>query len=237
MCHRTTLECALLEIWLHRLCNNGQTEQTNQELKTYLCIFCTNNPTKWVQFLPSAEFHHNSAPHSSTKVSPFSLLYGYEPHSYPALGKTFLPALEEWLFQLNKAWKEALAAHDSAQNSWPPKQPSASILGKSEIRSGLRPLILDCATLLGNSLPRDMVPSKLFRYYLLSLINSNFLPHGKYTMYVFHASPLSSYRSTEPYGPTFSSPPPDVVMHSISKTSWDSSEARQAILMKRPMSF
>ena len=28
---------------------------------------------------------------------------------------------------------------------------------------------------------------------------------------VFHASLLSSYHSTEPYGPTFSSPPPDVI--------------------------
>ena len=82
---------------------DGQTERTNQELETYLCIFCTNNPTKWVQFLPSAEFHHNSAPHSSTKMSPFSLLYGYEPCSYPSLGKTFLPTLEERLSQLNEA--------------------------------------------------------------------------------------------------------------------------------------
>ena len=82
---------------------DGQTEQTNQELETYLRIFCTNNPTKWVQFLPSAEFHHNSAPHSSTKTSPFSLLYGYEPRSYPPLGKTFLPALEKWLSRLDEA--------------------------------------------------------------------------------------------------------------------------------------
>ena len=94
---------------------DGQTERTNQELKTYLCIFCTNNPTKWVQFLPSAEFHHNSAPHSSTKTSPFSLLYGYEPRSYPSLGKTFLPALEERLSQLDEARKEALAVHDSTR--------------------------------------------------------------------------------------------------------------------------
>ena len=94
---------------------NGQTEWTNQELETYLCIFCTNNPTKWVQFLPSAEFHHNSTPHSSTKTSLFSLLYGYELRSYPPLGKTFLPALEEQLSQLGEARKEALAAHDSAR--------------------------------------------------------------------------------------------------------------------------
>ena len=93
---------------------DGQTEWTNQELEMYLHIFCTNNPTKWVQYLLSAEFHHNSAPHSSMKASPFSLLYGYEPCSYLALGKTVLPALEEWLSKLNKAQKEALAAHDSA---------------------------------------------------------------------------------------------------------------------------
>ena len=92
---------------------DGQTKRTNQELETYLCIFCTNNPTKWVQFLPSAEFHHNSTPHSSTKMSPFSLLYGYEPCSYPTLGKTFLPALKEQLSKLDEARKEALAAHDS----------------------------------------------------------------------------------------------------------------------------
>ena len=73
---------------------NGQTERTNQELKTYLCIFCANNPSSWAQFLSTTEFHHNSTPHSSTKKSPFSLLYGYEPCSYPPLGKTFLPALE-----------------------------------------------------------------------------------------------------------------------------------------------
>ena len=91
-------------------------ERTNQELETYLCIFCTNNPSSWGQFLTSAEFHHNSTPHSSTKKSLFSLLYGFELQSYPSLGKTFLPALEDHLSSLNEAGQEALAAHDSTQN-------------------------------------------------------------------------------------------------------------------------
>ena len=94
---------------------DGQMERTNQELETYLRIFCANNPTSWAQFLSTAEFHHNSAPHSSTKKSPFSLLYGYEPRSYPPLGKTFLPALENRLSILDEARKEALAAHESAR--------------------------------------------------------------------------------------------------------------------------
>ena len=87
---------------------DGQTERTNQEVETYLWIFCANNPHQWSKFLTSAEFQHNSVPHSSTKVSPFSLLLGYDPCLYPSLGKMFLPALDS-------ARKEALAAHESAQ--------------------------------------------------------------------------------------------------------------------------
>ena len=94
---------------------DGQTEPTNQEIKTYLCIFCANNPQKWTDFLPTTEFHHNFVPHSSTKVSPFSLLHGYEPRAYPPLEKTFLPALENRLTALEEARKEALAAHETAR--------------------------------------------------------------------------------------------------------------------------
>ena len=93
---------------------NGQTERTNQEIKTYLWIFCTNNSHQWSRFLTSAEFQHNSVPHSSTKVSPFSLLLEYDPCAYPPLGKTFIPALESCLSSLDSARKEALAAHESA---------------------------------------------------------------------------------------------------------------------------
>ena len=82
---------------------DGQTEQTNQEVETYLHIFCANNLQKWTDFFPTAEFHHNSVPHSSTKVSPFSLLHRYKPRVYPPLGKTFLPALENHLMILEEA--------------------------------------------------------------------------------------------------------------------------------------
>ena len=65
-----------------------QTERVNQEIETYLHIFCTNQPQNWPNLLPTTEFQHNSAPHHSTKVSPFSLMLGYEPCAYPPLGKT-----------------------------------------------------------------------------------------------------------------------------------------------------
>ena len=94
---------------------DGQTERTNQEIETYLHIFCANNPHQWSKFLTSAEFQHNSVPHSSTKVSPFSLILGYDPCMYPPLGKMFIPALKNCLSSLDSARKEALAAHETAR--------------------------------------------------------------------------------------------------------------------------
>ena len=69
------------------------------------------------------------------------------------------------------------------KNSWLLGQLIISIPGKLEIRSGLRPLISDYTTLLGNSLPKDKVLSKSFRYYLPSPTNSDYPSHGGYMMY------------------------------------------------------
>ena len=73
---------------------DGETERVNQELETYLRLFSTYKPEEWSNLLPIAEFAHNSATHSVTQRTPFSLMMGYEPWAYPPLGKTFLPNLE-----------------------------------------------------------------------------------------------------------------------------------------------
>ena len=94
---------------------DGQTERTNQEIEMYLCIFCAYNSKSWLDLLPTAKFQHNSAPHHSTKTSPFKLMLGYEPHAYPPLGKSFLPSLENRLLSLLEVRKEALATHETAR--------------------------------------------------------------------------------------------------------------------------
>ena len=50
----------------------------NQELETYLCIFCERQPQKWLELLLMAEFAHNTAIHSVTSKSPFSIIMEYE---------------------------------------------------------------------------------------------------------------------------------------------------------------
>ena len=82
---------------------DGETERVNQEIETYLQMFCQGQPNKWSGFIPMAEFVHNLATHSSTQKSPFSLILGYEPQDYPKIGQTFLPSLEEQLSLLGQA--------------------------------------------------------------------------------------------------------------------------------------
>ena len=93
---------------------DGETERVNQELETYLSIFCDGHPEKWANLLPMAEFSHNSAIHSTTNKSPFFLILRYELRSYPLIRKTFIPALETRLKELEDLRKEALAAHEKA---------------------------------------------------------------------------------------------------------------------------
>ena len=93
---------------------DGETEQVNQEIETYLRLFCQGQPNKWSNLVPMAEFAHNSATHSSTQKSPFSLILGYEPCDYPNIGQTFLPSLEDQLTLLEQAQDEALVAYDKS---------------------------------------------------------------------------------------------------------------------------
>ena len=82
---------------------DGETERVNQEIETYLRLFCQGQPDKWSNLVPMVEFAHNSATHSSTQKSLFSLILGYEPRDYPKIGQTFLPSLEDRLTLLDQA--------------------------------------------------------------------------------------------------------------------------------------
>ena len=112
----------------YHLQTNGKLECYNQELKTYLHIFSEGQPQKWLELLPMAKFTHNTAIYSVTGKSPFFLIMGYEPQSYPSLGKTFLPALKQQLNQIEayertdllslqtlESWRQSLAGSQKPQ--------------------------------------------------------------------------------------------------------------------------
>ena len=92
-----------------------ETERVNQEVETYLHMFCQGQPNKWTDLIPMAEFVHNTTTHLSTQRSPFSLILRYEPKDYLKIGQTFLSTLEDRLTLLDQAWDKALAAHAKMQ--------------------------------------------------------------------------------------------------------------------------
>ena len=94
---------------------DGETEWVNQELETYLRLFTSTKLREWSTLHPMAEFAHNSATHSVTQKTPFSLMMGYKPWAYPPLSITFLPNLESQLSDLSVAQDNTQAAHKVAQ--------------------------------------------------------------------------------------------------------------------------
>ena len=60
---------------------DGQTEVVNQTLSTMLRAILKRNLKMWEECLPHVEFAYNRVEHSTTKVSPFQVVYGFNPRA------------------------------------------------------------------------------------------------------------------------------------------------------------
>ena len=56
---------------------DGQTEILNRILENYLRAYTSLEHMNWAKLLPSAEYAYNNSRSSSTKITPFIALYGY----------------------------------------------------------------------------------------------------------------------------------------------------------------
>jgi hypothetical protein len=63
----------------HHPQHDGQTEIVNRQLETMLCAYVSQDRSDWADWLKILEFAYNSSVHTSTGVTPFLLLYGFEP--------------------------------------------------------------------------------------------------------------------------------------------------------------
>ncbi|KAM1132447.1 hypothetical protein FF1_046837 [Malus domestica] len=83
---------------------DGQTEVMNRCLETYLRCFVGGQPKKWVQWLSWAEWCFNTSYHTSSKFTPFELVYGYSPpHITPyEPGSTKFASVEQCLVERDK---------------------------------------------------------------------------------------------------------------------------------------
>ena len=77
-----------MKIWTHlkfsTTCHpqtDGQTEVTNRTLGTLLRVLVKKNMNEWDELLPHAEFTFNRALSKATHLSPFQVVYGYNPRT------------------------------------------------------------------------------------------------------------------------------------------------------------
>ncbi|KAL5742200.1 hypothetical protein ACOSP7_028932 [Xanthoceras sorbifolium] len=87
---------------------DGQTEVVNHVLEQYLRCFTRDQPKKWVDWLPWAEFSYNISLYSATKMTHFEVIYGTPP---PILlpyvpSTTQVQAMEEYLSKRTAFLKE-----------------------------------------------------------------------------------------------------------------------------------
>jgi hypothetical protein len=60
---------------------DGQTKFVNKCLETYLRCFASENQNQWAQWLPLAEWWYNTSYHTTTRMTPFEVVYGQNPPS------------------------------------------------------------------------------------------------------------------------------------------------------------
>ncbi|GKA55259.1 reverse transcriptase [Tanacetum coccineum] len=58
---------------------DGQTEVVNRSLGCYLRCMCGEKPKEWIKWLPLAEFWYNTNYHTSTKTTPYEVVYCQTP--------------------------------------------------------------------------------------------------------------------------------------------------------------
>ncbi|KAM4565044.1 GTPase IMAP family member 9-like [Fundulus diaphanus] len=97
---------------------DGQSERVNQEVETKIRLFCQSDSTKWAQNLPWVEHAINATPSSSTGLSPFYVVYGFQlPVFTTEEVESRVPSARLSALRCQRAWRRAKKAILAASQS------------------------------------------------------------------------------------------------------------------------
>ncbi len=95
--------------------SNGQTERKIQDVGRFLRTFCHGRQNSWNQFLGWAEYAQNSLHQSSTGLTPFQCVLGFQPPLFPWSGEpSDVPAVYYWFRESEGVWD---ATHHQLQQA------------------------------------------------------------------------------------------------------------------------
>ena len=179
--------------------SNGEAERVNQEIGTYLRMYCAEKPDDWSLFLADAQFAHNSRIHSTHGQTPFYLLHGYEPTAYPSDIANPLGLADNRLEQLAANRDKAIIAHKRAQEAMIARKPG---LAYKKFEVGDK-VWLDARN-LHLKMTRKLTPRRLGPFEIIEEISPVVyklrLPSAWHIHNVFHASLLTPQVITPKYG-------------------------------------
>ncbi len=116
---------------------NGQTERKIQEIGRFLRTFCHGHQDSWNQFIGWAEYAQNSLQQSSTGLTPFQCVLGFQPPMFPWTGEpSDIPSVDYWFRESERVWDEA---HHHLQRALRRRKMTADLR-----RSGAPPLLGIC---------------------------------------------------------------------------------------------
>ncbi|KAF8639129.1 hypothetical protein AX16_010363, partial [Volvariella volvacea WC 439] len=192
---------------------DGETERMNQEIETYLRIYCGNFPKEWAtpHHITNLEFSHNFRTPNARNESPFYLMMGYHPKAIPEHPKpSYIPDVNKRLRILTEARKEAAATHELARinmTKWNSTKYIPFKIGEQ--------VWLEAKNLKTHRITKKLAPKREGPFRVTKVLGPvTFqleLPEQWKIHNVFHTSLLTPYKENDIHGPNFLMPLSNII--------------------------